>query len=66
MFVCIMYTGLSQHSNPGTEAVNVKGAESGRSSLTVACSGLTRMKRRARKPTSVYSMKYESAWDVMG
>ena len=66
MFVYIMYTGLSQRSNPGTEAVDVKGAETGRSSLTVTCSGLTRMKLRARKPTSMYSMKYGSAGDVMG
>ena len=55
-----MYTGLSQtsqRSNPGTEAVDVKGAEIDRSSLRVTCSGssptrgLTGMKYHTRNKT---------------
>ena len=52
-----VFIGLSQRSNPGTEAVNVKGAESDRSSLTVTCSGssptrgLTGMKYHTRNKT---------------
>ena len=58
--VCCIYTGLSQHSNPGREAVDVKGAESGRSSLTVTCSGSspsrgpTGMKYHTRNKTGRY------------
>ena len=59
-FVCCIYAGLSQRSNPGREAVDVKGAESVRSSLTVTCSGSsstrgpTGMKYHTRNKTGRY------------